>query len=128
MVNQVAGTQAGRKGQAGMSGRAEAGERWQQRRWGVWLQLFARIFASLLGSWCFVLGFVSLGILLLLSAGLSYQDARTLMQMLGFVLLLVMFCWSYAAKSLWRLWLLGFGGGALMLGAARWLSAVGVGS
>lgn len=85
-------------------------------------RLVARILGSLLGSWCFAMGFVSLGIMLLLPAGLSYQDAQTLMQMLGFLVLLLMFCWSYTVGSLWRLWLVSLGGGALMLGGASLLS------
>jgi hypothetical protein len=85
-------------------------------------QIISRIAASLLGGYAFVWGFVTLGIALLLLAGMPYDDARTLAYLLAFLVLLVMFCWSFAAASLVRVWSVLAGGGAIMTGFAWWLT------
>ncbi|MBL8267177.1 hypothetical protein [Steroidobacter sp.] len=78
------------------------------------VHLLSRVAASLLGSWVFVWGSTTLGIALALSAGASYHEASELAYLLAFLLFLVMFCWAFAAASLWRVWLVLGGGGAVM--------------
>jgi len=82
----------------------------------------SRVAASLLGGYAFVWGFTTLGIALLLAAGMNYGDARTLVMLLAFLVFLVAFCWAYAAKSLRRVWAVLAGGGALMTALAWWLT------
>ena len=80
----------------------------------------SRIAASLLGSYAFIWGFVTLGIALLVAAGLPYGEAQTLLFLLAFLVFLVCFCWTFAAANLTRVWVVLAGGGAAMTGAA-WL-------
>lgn len=82
--------------------------------------VFGRLAASLLGGYAFTWGFVTLGIALLMGAGLSYGDARTTAFLLAFLVFLVAFLWSFAARSLLRVWLVLAGGGGLMT-ASAWL-------
>lgn len=84
------------------------------------LSLLSRITASLLGGWVFTWGFVSLGIALLVAAGVRYGDAQTLMYLLAFLVFLGMFLWAFAVASVWRVWLVLAPGGAAMAGCA-WL-------
>ena len=84
--------------------------------------LVSRIAASLLGSYTFVWGFVSLGIAGSVAAGMPYEEAQTLLYLLAFVIFLASFCWCYAASGVWRLWLVLAGGGAAMTTAAWLLS------
>lgn len=84
------------------------------------LRVLSRVAASLLGGWVFVWGFVVLGIALGVFAGADFHQMEALMYLLAFLLFLVVFCWSYAARSATRVWLVLAGGGALMTGAA-WL-------
>lgn len=83
-------------------------------------RLLSRVAAGLLGGWVFVFGVVSLGIMLLRQAGMSYDDARTLMYLLGVLVLLAAFVSAFAVSSLVRIWVLLAGGGLAMSGAA-WL-------
>ena len=84
------------------------------------LHVASRVAASLLGGYAFVWGCVTLGIALLLATGMDYDNARTLCNLLAFLVFLVCFCWAFAAASLARVWGVLAGGGALMTGAA-WL-------
>ena len=84
------------------------------------MHVASRVAASLLGGYAFVWGFVTLGIALLLAGGVEYEDARTLCNLLAFLVFLTCFCWAFAAASLTRVWGVLAGGGALMTGAA-WL-------
>ncbi|MDQ8023677.1 MAG: hypothetical protein REI94_17695 [Moraxellaceae bacterium] len=84
------------------------------------LHVVSRVAASLLGGYVFVWGFVTLGIALLMSAGMPYDEATTTLYLLAFILFLVMFCWAFAAASLVRVWAVLGGGGLLMTGLA-WL-------
>ncbi|MDH6590424.1 hypothetical protein M2165_000313 [Variovorax sp. TBS-050B] len=84
------------------------------------LHIASRVAASLLGGYAFVWGFVTLGIALQLAAGVGYDDARLLCNLLAFLVFLACFCWAFAAASLRRVWGVLAGGGALMTGAA-WL-------
>jgi hypothetical protein len=85
-------------------------------------EIASRVGASLLGGWAFVWGFASLGIASLLAAGLSYDDAKTLVYLLAFLVYLVAFCWSFAAASATRVWLVLVGGGSIMTALAWWLT------
>jgi hypothetical protein len=84
------------------------------------LHIASRVAAGLLGGYGFVWGFVTLGIAVLMAGGMPYDDARTTLYLLAFLLFLSLFCWAFAAASLWRVWAVLFGGGAVMTGAA-WL-------
>jgi hypothetical protein len=83
-------------------------------------QIVSRILASVLGGYGFVWGFCALGIALLVTAGMDYEEAWTFAMVLAFLVFLVAFCWAIAAASLARVWaVLAGGGGAMTLGA--WL-------
>lgn len=84
--------------------------------------ILSRVAASLLGGYVFVWGFVTLGITLMMKAGMDFEQARTLAYLLAFPVFLFCFCWAYVAASLARLWAVLAGGGAAMTGAA-WLLA-----
>lgn len=84
------------------------------------LHITSRVAASLLGGYAFVWGFTTLCIALGLVLGAPYDEARTLAQLLAFLLFLTCFCWAFAAASLARVWAVLAGGGALMTSLA-WL-------
>ena len=84
----------------------------------------SRIGAALVGGWAFVWGFATLGIALLLTAGMPYSDARTLVYQLAFIVFLVAFCWAFAARSGLRAWTGLAGGGALMTALGWWLARI----
>ena len=86
------------------------------------LQIAARIAAAVLGGWVFVWGFVTLGIALLLRAGMPYDDARTLMYLLAFLVYLGAFCWAFATRGALRASVVLGGGGAAMTALAWWLA------
>ena len=85
-------------------------------------QIAARVAASLLGGWAFVWGFTNLGIAVLVAAGMPYAEANTLLMLLAFIVLLIAFCWAFAAASVVRVWAVLAGGGAVMTAAAWWLA------
>lgn len=85
--------------------------------------IVSRIAASLFGGYAFTWGFVTLGIALLLVAGMPYDEAQTLAYLLAFLVLLFVFCWSFVAASLARVWLVLAGGGMAMTAAAWMLSS-----
>ncbi len=80
-----------------------------------------RIAAAVLGGWVFVWGLTTFGIALGVAAGMDYDDARMLLYLVAFLVFLVVFCWTFAASSLKRVWLVLAGGGALMTAAAWFL-------
>ena len=82
--------------------------------------VISRVAASLLGSYAFVWGFVTLGVAIGLLAGMEYDDALSLSSWLGFLVFVTSICVAFAASSLARIWAVLGGGGALMTGAA-WL-------
>ncbi|HEX4987067.1 MAG TPA: iron uptake protein [Burkholderiales bacterium] len=86
------------------------------------LPVVSRVAASLLGGYAFVWGFVTLGIMLLLAAGMPYEEAQTLLYLLAFLVFLACFLWAFAATSLARVWAVLAGGGAAMTLAAWLLS------
>jgi hypothetical protein len=91
-------------------------------------QIAARVAAGVLGGYTFVWGCATLGIALLLYVGMPYGDARTLVFLLAFVVLLIVFCWAFVAASLIRVWLVLAGGGAVMTGLAWLLTRTPVGA
>lgn len=88
---------------------AAAAQRWH---------LASRIFAAVLGAYAFTWGFMALGIVLLFAAGMEFHDAEHLSAIIGFLVFLGLFLWAFAARSLWRVWLVLAGGGLLMAGGA----------
>ncbi|WP_341892950.1 iron uptake protein [Variovorax sp. YR752] len=82
------------------------------------LHVASRVAASLAGGYAFVWGFATFGISLLVAAGMAYDEARTLIYLLAFLVFLAVFCWAFAAASLARVWAVLAGGGAAMTGAA----------
>jgi len=84
------------------------------------LHVASRVAASLLGSYAFVWGFVSLASAAGLKLGLAYTDALQLACWLGCLIFVASLCGAFAAVSLQRVWAVLGGGGALMTGAA-WL-------
>lgn len=80
--------------------------------------LASRILASVLGAYAFTWGLMALGIALLYAAGMEFHDAEHLSAIIGFLVFLGLFLWAFAARSLWRVWLVLAGGGLLMTGAA----------
>lgn len=83
-------------------------------------QIASRVAASLLGGYTFVWGLVTLGISLLVWAGVPFGEARTALYLVAFLVFLVAFCWAFAAASLVRVWGVLAGGGLVMTGLA-WL-------
>lgn len=81
--------------------------------------LLARIATAVLGGYAFCWGFIALAMALLYAADLSFHDAEHLASMLGLLLFLAVFLWAFAARSLLRVGLVLFGGGALMAGLAQ---------
>lgn len=84
------------------------------------LHIASRIAAGLGGSWLFTYGFCALGIVMLVRAGMGFEEAEKLVYLLAFLLFLVLFCWAFAAPRLLRLWAVLAGGGGAMT-AAAWL-------
>lgn len=84
--------------------------------------IISRVVASLLGSYCFVWGFITLGIAIGLMLGVAYSEIQMLMFLLAFLVFLGAFLWTFAAASLWRVWLVLAGGGMAMSGAAWFLT------
>ncbi len=84
--------------------------------------VISRVAASIIGGWAFVWGFVTLGIALLLVAGMPYADAQTLVYLLAFLVYVAAICWSFATRSATRAWAVLAGGGAAMTALAWWLS------
>ncbi|MGH8517609.1 MAG: iron uptake protein [Panacagrimonas sp.] len=86
------------------------------------LTVLSRIAAGLLGGYAFTWGLVTLSIALLVASGMPYGEATTLMTMLAFLALLFVLCWAFAARRVWRVWLVLGGGGAVMSGLALWIA------
>lgn len=84
------------------------------------MNIALRIAAGMLGGYAFTWGFIALAIGLLFACGLDFHDAETLGTTLGFLVLLVVFLWAFAARSVLRVWLALACGGASMAGGA-WL-------
>lgn len=84
------------------------------------LAVLSRIAAALLGGYAFTFGFAALAIAGLSTAGVDFHEAEHGTLLLAFLVFLLAFLWSFAARSLARIWLVLAGGGAAMTLAA-WL-------
>ncbi len=80
----------------------------------------SRVAAGVLGGYAFAWGFVAVGAMLLFAAGMPFEEATSLVMMLGFVVYLIVFCWGFVAARLARVWWVLAGGGAAMT-LAGWL-------
>lgn len=84
--------------------------------------MVSRVAAGLLGGWVLVWGFVTLGIALLLKAGMPYGDARALVYLLAFLVFPVAICGAIAVRTATRAWLSTFVPGLAMTSLAWWLT------
>lgn len=82
------------------------------------LPIINRVSAALLGGYGFTWGFCALGIAGLAAMGVSFHEAETGVMLLAFLLFLGLFLWTFAAKSMVKVWLVFIGGGAVMTGMA----------
>jgi len=85
------------------------------------LQIFSRIAAGFVGGYFFVWGCITLGISLGMVMGMDYQQAQTLMFLLAFIIYLITFCWTFAAKNIVVVWTVLLGGGITMSLLGWWL-------
>lgn len=83
-------------------------------------QILSRVLVGLAGVYAFVWGFATLGITLLVVSGMGYEEAWKLVMLLAFLVFLGLFCWTFAAASLTRVWIVLLGGGGTMT-LAGWL-------
>lgn len=74
----------------------------------------ARVGAAALGGYAFAWGFVAATMSLLFAAGMDFHDAEFLACLLGVLVFLVAFLWTFAARWLWLVWAVLLGGGALL--------------
>ena len=84
------------------------------------MHIASRVAASLLGGWAFTWGFAALGITALAALGTDYEEAHTAVMLVAFLVFLAVFCWSFAAASLVRVWAV-LAGGAAVMTASAWL-------
>ena len=89
--------------------------------------MVSRILAAIFGCYAFVWGIVALGVAALNGVGVEYHAAEQAMMILAFILYLVLFLWTFAAASLWRVWMVLASGCAVMLAAAWQLQRMIVG-
>lgn len=75
-----------------------------------------RIAAATVGGYAFAWGFIAAGMGLLFAAGMEFHDAEFLSSLLGVLAFLVAFLWTFAARRMWRVWVVLLGGGALLAG------------
>jgi hypothetical protein len=87
--------------------------------------IVSRVAAGVLGGWLFAWGFVALSNMLLLGAGQTYADARTLAYLLAFLVYLAGLCGAFVVRRAWQAWLALAGGGAAMTALAWWLARTG---
>lgn len=79
-----------------------------------------RTVAAILGGWAFTWGFVACGTAALAGLGVEFHDAETALLMLGLLLFLGIFLWTFAARSVWRVCAV-LVGGAVCFNTAAWL-------
>ena len=83
-----------------------------------WPAIAARVLAGVFGSYAFTWGFATAGVAALVGLGVDYHDAEMGVLMLAFLVFLGLFLWTFAARSLLRVWLVLLGGSALLFTAA----------
>lgn len=81
----------------------------------------SRIAAAVFGGYAFTWGFATLAIAAMAAAGVDFHEAETGVLMLAFLVFLIMFLWSFAARSVTRVWLVLAGGAGTMIGAGMTL-------
>ncbi|MET0293151.1 MAG: iron uptake protein [Steroidobacteraceae bacterium] len=86
-------------------------------------EILLRTATGLLGGWAFTWGFVTLGIVALVAAGVGYEDAQTGVYLLAFLLYLTLFCWSFGTRRPVRAFTTIALGAAVLSGAAWWWSS-----
>lgn len=77
-----------------------------------------RVVAALLGGYSFTWGACALGIAGLAAVGVSFHEAETGVMLCAFLLFLGLFLWTFAAKSMVKVWVVFAGGAAVMTGVA----------
>jgi hypothetical protein len=82
------------------------------------LPLLSRVAAAIVGGYACSWGFIALTLAGCYALGMPFHDAEHLSTMLGLLLYLMVFCWSFAARQVGRVWALLLGAGALMAAAA----------
>nr|WP_321169902.1 iron uptake protein [uncultured Roseateles sp.] len=82
------------------------------------LPLLSRIAAAILGGYAFCWGFIAIAHSGLYALGMSFHDAEHLSALLGVLLFLVVFLWTFAARRVGLCWAVLLGGGGVMTGAA----------
>ncbi len=84
------------------------------------LQIVNHVAAAIVGGYAFTWGFISLAIGVLFFAGLDFHDAESLASLVGYLVFLTMFLWTFGTRRLnvLKLWIVLVGGGGLMAAAA----------
>jgi hypothetical protein len=77
-----------------------------------------RSLAAIPGGWAFSWGFVACGTAALAGLGVEFHDAEMALLMLGLLVFLGVFLWSFAARSVPRVFSVLVGGALLFNGAA----------
>ena len=78
----------------------------------------SRIAAGVLGGYAFTWGFIALGMAILFKSGMEFHDAEHFAYIVGLLIFLAVFLWSFAARAIARVWIVLLGGGVLMAVAA----------
>jgi hypothetical protein len=79
------------------------------------LQTSNRVIAAILGGYAFTWGLSALAITAMVALGIDYHEAETGMSLVAFLIFLCLFLWTFAAASMWRVWLVLVGGAGAML-------------
>lgn len=80
-----------------------------------------RISTAIFAGYGFTWGFIAAATAGLFALGMAFHDAEHLSAIFGLVIYLCAFLWSFAARSLGRVWAVLVGGGAAMAIAASLL-------
>ena len=83
-----------------------------------------RIATAVLGGYVFTWGFIALGMSGLFALGLEFHDAEHLSSILGLLVYLAVFLWTFVARSLARVGTILLGGGMLMAAGASALQSM----
>ncbi|MFX1682013.1 iron uptake protein [Mitsuaria sp. CC2] len=82
------------------------------------LALLSRIAAAILGGYAFCWGFIAIAHSGMYALGMPFHDAEHLSAILGLLLFLVLFLWTFATRRLGVMWAVLLVGGGVMTGAA----------
>ncbi len=82
------------------------------------LPLLSRIAAAILGGYAFCWGFIAIAHSGMYALGMPFHDAEHLSAILGLLLFLVLFLWTFATRRLGVMWAVLLVGGGVMTGAA----------